>query len=163
MHVKGLPAGRSKVGGVKTLALALAWALALAGVAQAQDTATGRRIFEAHCASCHGVSAEGDGWLAKYLGRRPMDLGLLSDRYGGTFPEELVRTTIDGRREIALHGPRDMPVWGDVFKHEYGKYTVAPPPEVTPEPARFPPAVTPSEYAAYSIEALARYLREIQK
>jgi hypothetical protein len=34
---------------------------------------------------------------------------------------------IDGRREVAAHGPREMPVWGAVFEEDlrgqpYGKY-----------------------------------------
>ncbi|HEX3114210.1 MAG TPA: hypothetical protein VHQ48_01935 [Bradyrhizobium sp.] len=31
---------------------------------------------------------------------------------GGVFPAERISGAIDGRVEIASHGPRDMPIWG---------------------------------------------------
>jgi hypothetical protein len=34
------------------------------------------------------------------------------------FPFVRVFETIDGRLEVALHGPREMPVWGDRYKRE---------------------------------------------
>ena len=34
------------------------------------------------------------------------------------FPFVRLFETIDGRLEIALHGPREMPVWGDRYKRE---------------------------------------------
>ena len=36
----------------------------------------------------------------------------LAKRNGGVFPENAVNETIDGRKEVEAHGPRDMPVWG---------------------------------------------------
>jgi hypothetical protein len=40
------------------------------------------------------------------------DLTVLVAANGGIFPTSRVIETIDGRREVAAHGPRDMPVWG---------------------------------------------------
>ena len=34
------------------------------------------------------------------------------------FPSAPLFEIIDGRLEIALHGPREMPVWGDRYKRE---------------------------------------------
>jgi hypothetical protein len=36
----------------------------------------------------------------------------------GVFPFVRLFEIIDGRLEIALHGPREMPVWGDRYKRE---------------------------------------------
>ena len=92
-------------------AFALA-ALCAAAPAAAQDVGLGQRLFHAHCASCHGDDAQGKGWLADYLTRRPADLTQIAKKNGGAFPADDVRATIDGRRDVALHGPRDKPVWG---------------------------------------------------
>ena len=42
----------------------------------------------------------------------------LAMRAGGTFEESRVMATVDGRREVAEHGPREMPVWGVIFAQE---------------------------------------------
>lgn len=31
-------------------------------------------------------------------------------------PEETVTRFVDGREEVAAHGPREMPLWGDAFR-----------------------------------------------
>lgn len=85
---------------------------------------TGRALFVRHCASCHGLSGEGDGPLAESLWRSPTDLTTIANRSGRRFDEADVMAVIDGRRLIAEHGPREMPVWGAVFeeKYERGRY-----------------------------------------
>jgi hypothetical protein len=55
------------------------------------------------------------------MGRRataPANLRTLAQRNGGKYDESAVMATIDGRRAVASHGPRDMPVWGAVFESE---------------------------------------------
>jgi hypothetical protein len=52
----------------------------------------------------------------------------LARRAGGHFDEANVMTVIDGRRVVAAHGPREMPVWGVIFEEElkdrsYPQYT----------------------------------------
>ena len=91
--------------------------IALAAPAQAQNPGLGKRLFQAQCASCHGVSASGNGWLAQYLTHRPANLTLLARRNGGVFPADGVRAAIDGRADVLLHGPRDMPVWGERYEN----------------------------------------------
>ena len=76
---------------------------------------TGQALFVRHCASCHGLSGEGNGPLAQALRRSPTDLTTIAKRSGGRFDEAEVMAVIDGRRFIAEHGPRDMPVWGSTF------------------------------------------------
>lgn len=50
--------------------------LALAGCALtgAPETPSGRALFQANCAACHGASGRGDGPAAAELARRPADL-----------------------------------------------------------------------------------------
>jgi len=79
---------------------------------------TGRALYVQHCASCHGVSGKGDGPAGESLKKRPVDLTQIAKRAGGSFDEARTMRTIDGRRAVAAHGPRDMPVWGAVFSKE---------------------------------------------
>ena len=59
------------------------------------------------------------GPLAGELRREPPDLTRFSERNGGVFPSQRVYRIIDGR-DVAAHGDRTMPVWGDAFKSAYG-------------------------------------------
>ena len=86
--------------------------LLCAGAATADEAQFGRAVYRTYCAGCHGLEAHGDGWMAKYLTRRPARLTELRQKYG-EFPRDRVLAHIDGRSEVALHGPRDMPVWGE--------------------------------------------------
>jgi mono/diheme cytochrome c family protein len=81
----------------------------------AQD---GRETFLRYCASCHGSAGKGDGPLASSLTQPPADLTGLARRSGGQYDESAVMAAIDGRRAVAAHGTRDMPVWGAVFEEE---------------------------------------------
>jgi mono/diheme cytochrome c family protein len=82
------------------------------------SVALGAEDFETYCASCHGESGVGDGPVAEYLALEPADLTKLSRKNGGPFPRERVAAIIDGREAVKVHGPRDMPVWGDWFNAE---------------------------------------------
>ena len=75
----------------------------------------GRADFERHCAVCHGVDATGTGPLTEYLIRKPADLTTIAQNYEGRFPFDRVAAVIDGRADVAAHGPREMPVWGYRF------------------------------------------------
>jgi mono/diheme cytochrome c family protein len=105
------------------------WLLALACLAAcgretsvAQD---GRDTFLRYCAACHGPEGRGDGPLAASLTKFPADLTQLAKRNGGRYDERASMEAIDGRRQIAAHGTRDMPVWGAIFEEE-GKGTPYP-------------------------------------
>ncbi|HEX2464977.1 MAG TPA: c-type cytochrome [Thermoanaerobaculia bacterium] len=75
----------------------------------------GATLYRIHCASCHGSKGRGDGPVASALRTKPPDLTSLAQRADGKFPEERVRSTIDGRTDIRAHGGREMPVWGLSF------------------------------------------------
>jgi mono/diheme cytochrome c family protein len=106
---------------------------------------TGQALYIQHCASCHGESGDGDGPLAESLRRPPSDLRLIAKRNNGRFDESYVMGIIDGRRAVAEHGPRQMPVWGAVFEEQH----------------------RPEGYPAYTSllhsRALTDYLRSIQQ
>jgi len=97
---------------------------AVPAVAQAkpdeQAVARGRVIYERYCASCHGVSARGDGALAPDLQVPPTDLTGLAAKSGGKFPFDAVAKAIDGRKTTRGHGAPDMPVWGEIFPKTAG-------------------------------------------
>ena len=78
----------------------------------------GRSDFLTYCAACHGVAGKGDGTVAEFLTITATDLTQLSKKNAGVFPRERAFNVIDGRTEVKVHGPRDMPVWGDWFKFE---------------------------------------------
>lgn len=93
--------------------------LAAAGCQRSSEPDLGaREVFLRYCASCHGEDGRGDGPLAASLTRPPTDLTRLALDHGGDFDESAVMAVIDGRRAVAAHGPRDMPVWGAVFQEE---------------------------------------------
>lgn len=64
------------------------------------------------CAVCHGEKGQGDGPLAKVLTRDVPALTHLKKNNGGTMPVEALTEIIDGRRMVAGHGSREMPIWG---------------------------------------------------
>lgn len=78
----------------------------------------GKTDFITYCAACHGVSGKGDGSIAEFLTISAADLTQLAKLNAGIYPRERVLEVIDGRREVKVHGPRDMPVWGDWFRQE---------------------------------------------
>ena len=103
------------VGAAMIAALLLAPSGATAQETMKQTTA-GAEIFRTYCASCHGVSARGDGPLSSSMRRKPANLTEIAKRNAGAFPADMVFRTIDGRQPVRGHGGPDMPVWGDVFE-----------------------------------------------
>jgi mono/diheme cytochrome c family protein len=82
-----------------------------------QTAPNGSALYRTHCASCHGISARGDGPLGELLVRQPSNLTEIRRRHHGAFPRDLVARIIDGREHVAGHGGPEMPVWGDRFKY----------------------------------------------
>jgi mono/diheme cytochrome c family protein len=86
------------------------------GYAQAVDI--GKPEYVNSCAVCHGDSGTGDGSIVAPLKIAPGDLTKIQKSNNGVFPFGRVYEVIDGRKTIAAHGSRDMPVWGDRFKEK---------------------------------------------
>jgi mono/diheme cytochrome c family protein len=80
----------------------------------------GRRLYVRHCASCHGVDAKGSGPVAAAMKVGPPDLTTIQTP-GEKFPFARVSAIIDGEKEVIAHGPRKMPVWGEVFTRSEGE------------------------------------------
>jgi len=99
----------------KFLNIALAGGLAFATSASAQDIGEGRILYQDHCATCHGLEADGEGPMAGVLLVKPVDLTALSAENGGVFPLVMVIKRIDGRDPLVAHGS-PMPIYGDFFE-----------------------------------------------
>jgi mono/diheme cytochrome c family protein len=107
-------------------------ALALPASAQDQKTeikhapapytsaASGKKMFQAYCASCHGADAKGDGPAASALKNAPADLTMLAKTNDGKYPAMKVTAVLRGQANLAAHGSQEMPVWGPVFWHMSG-------------------------------------------
>jgi hypothetical protein len=52
--------------------------------------------------------------MAPALKTKPTNLLTLSTKFGNPLPEDRIARYIDGREDVAAHGPREMPVWGSI-------------------------------------------------
>jgi mono/diheme cytochrome c family protein len=121
--------------------------------AQAADI--GEREYVNSCAVCHGDSGRGDGPLVASLNIAPADLTKIQKSNNGVFPFGRVYEVIDGRKTIAAHGSRDMPVWGDRFKEKSA--------ELAELALRFGISIDAEAFARDRILALIRYLSSLQE
>ena len=80
----------------------------------------GHKLFDQYCATCHGLSAKGEGPVAAALKVGPPDLTAIQQP-GDKFPFYRVQTRIDGEKEVAAHGTSKMPVWGPVLRRTSGE------------------------------------------
>jgi len=82
--------------------------------AEATASDSGKGMFGAYCASCHGLDGKGNGPAAPALKVSPADLTLLARKNGGKYPAALVINAIkDGTGNA--HGSKDMPIWGPIL------------------------------------------------
>ena len=79
------------------------------------DPTSGKAMYEAYCASCHGIDGRGDGPAAGAMKTQPTNLTKLAASNGGSYPEAHVAGVIKGEALTPSHGAKDMPVWGPVF------------------------------------------------
>lgn len=78
--------------------------------------ASGRGMYLAYCAACHGKMGEGNGPAASVLKSPPPNLTTLAERHGGKFPVSYVRGVLEFGAENPAHGSREMPIWGTLFR-----------------------------------------------
>lgn len=126
--------------------LSLAAALAATPVLS-QDIDAGAVLFRDHCATCHGLSGQGDGPMTKILSVEPPDLTRLAAVESGTYPLERVVRRIDGRDEVLAHGG-PMPIYGMILGGESGMIDAF---DGTPV------------FTTQSVVDIAAWLRSIQK
>jgi mono/diheme cytochrome c family protein len=84
------------------------------------NPSSGKDMYVAYCASCHGQDGMGNGPAAPALKAKPIDLTLLAVRNGGKFPETHIAAILKGDALTAAHGNKEMPVWGPIF-HTLGR------------------------------------------
>ena len=87
---------------------------------RAAQALSGKALFTEQCAACHG--GEGitvDKSRVDTLSALPPDLTRINKRRGvREFPVAEIARIIDGRILTQVHGPREMPVWGQVYEDE---------------------------------------------
>jgi mono/diheme cytochrome c family protein len=76
---------------------------------------SGKDMYVAYCAVCHGTDGKGGGPAASALKTVPTDLTLLSKNNGGKYPSLKVASAIRGEGGNPAHGSKEMPVWGSLF------------------------------------------------
>ena len=113
----------------------------------ADDEHLGAIEYEIACMTCHGINGKGNGPQAPNLTVAPSDLTQIAMSNGGKFPIERVIAVIDGRKHVAAHGQRAMPVWGERYR-------------VYVEPSESRTSV--DRRARKRINALARYVERLQ-
>lgn len=83
----------------------------------------GKREYALSCTVCHGDSGKGDGPLVEFLKKPAADLTTIQKNNSGVFPFDRLYETIDGRKAVGAHGPREMPVWGAEFREDAAELT----------------------------------------
>jgi mono/diheme cytochrome c family protein len=84
------------------------------------SVSSGKEMYRAYCAACHGAGGKGDGPASSALKSRSLDLTGLAKRNAGKFPELRVFGAINGDLRVTAHGSKDMPTWGSVFQQMDG-------------------------------------------
>ena len=82
---------------------------------QSTSPVSGKDMYTAYCAVCHGTDGKGEGPAASALKTPPSDLTLLSKNNGGKYPALKVTAAIRGESALPAHGSKEMPVWGGLF------------------------------------------------
>lgn len=83
------------------------------------DPERGGALFRDSCATCHGLSARGDGPMTVVMRIAPPDLTGLTKSNDGVFPMAWVVRRIDGRDMIPSHGG-PMPTFGFILDDRSG-------------------------------------------
>ncbi len=83
---------------------------------KAVDPNSGKELYTAYCALCHGADGKGGGPFSPQLKVAPPDLTQLLKENHGTYPEMRVRESVDGEFGKPSHGSAEMPIWGPVFR-----------------------------------------------
>lgn len=115
----------------------------------AQKTDFGKQLYETKCASCHGLKGRGDGPVKAWLTKSPPDLSALAKANSGILPVEAMYSMIEGTKGPAVHGTRDMPIWGPGFRIEAAEHYVDMP-------------YDPEVYVRSRILALIEYINRLQ-
>ena len=82
------------------------------------SAASGKEMFAAYCAPCHGADGKGNGPAAPSMKVPPTDLTQMAKKNGGKFPSSSLASTLKfgSGTTTGAHGSADMPVWGPLFQ-----------------------------------------------
>lgn len=80
------------------------------------SAASGKQMYNAYCATCHGLDGKGGGPAAVALKQPPGDLTLLTRNNGGKYPDAHVYAVLRFGVETPAHGSKTMPVWGPALR-----------------------------------------------
>ena len=131
----------------------IAAALMFASAAHSQDGFDlGAIEYGNSCVFCHGSDGKGGGPFAQYLTVKPPSLTTLSKSNDGVFPVTRVHAVIDGTADVALHGGREMPIWGRRYMSDMQNDVTA---HYSEDEAR--------RYASLRILSLIEFLGSIQE
>ena len=72
----------------------------------------GSKLYQKHCAECHGADAEGGAVSGVAETVEAPDLTGLAARNGGEFPFWELYEQISGSELMPAHATRHMPIWG---------------------------------------------------
>lgn len=135
---------------LKLSSLFIALCVAAGGAwAQAKVADLGQREYMANCASCHGADGKGMGPNVEFLKKSPPNLTLLAKNNGGILPAARLYESIDGSKDVAGHGTRDMPTWGFDYRVKAAEYYMDVP-------------YNPEVYVRGKILSLIEYINRIQ-
>lgn len=89
---------------------------------QSVSPGSGKQMYAAYCAACHGTMGKGNGPAAAALRERPADLTLLAAHNNGRFPWFTVKRVLSNEEGLPAHassgasGSSDMPDWLPAFR-----------------------------------------------
>ena len=109
-----------KKGSIQATLVGAVLAATFAGPTAADEI--GQREYESNCAVCHGMTGVGNGPYAGIINTKVPDITLMQKNNNGVFPYDRVYEAIDGRKSIAAHGSRDMPIWGNEYNDKAVDY-----------------------------------------
>jgi mono/diheme cytochrome c family protein len=79
------------------------------------SAASGQEMYKTYCAVCHGTDGKGKGPAADALKVPATDLTTLAQKSGGKYPALKVSAVLRGEQQLAAHGTKEMPIWGNLF------------------------------------------------
>ncbi len=86
----------------------------------------GDQMYAKYCASCHGITGQGNGPAAPAFKHAPANLTKLTNSHGGKYPRMLVYESVIEGGKVPGHGNAQMPVWGDLFVRMDGFHSQVP-------------------------------------
>jgi mono/diheme cytochrome c family protein len=75
----------------------------------------GDQMYAKYCASCHGLTGQGNGPAAPAFKQAPANLTQLTQTHGNKYPRLLIYQSVIEGGSVQAHGNAKMPMWGELF------------------------------------------------